>query len=132
MNGYLLDTHIWLWSLVEPHRLNQKVKHILEDNNAVLWLSPISVWEALLLGEKKAIDMAPNPHSWVRTAISKTPIQETPFSFEIAFMSRELSLRHNDPADRFIAATAYVHDLILITADQYLLQCKAIKNLKGV
>jgi len=27
----LLDTHIWLWSLLEPKRLSRKVERELED-----------------------------------------------------------------------------------------------------
>ncbi len=30
---YLLDTHIWLWSLLEPERLNENVVQILENKN---------------------------------------------------------------------------------------------------
>jgi PIN domain nuclease of toxin-antitoxin system len=38
-----------------------------------------------------------------------------------------IKLPHQDPADRFIAASAAVYDLILVTADQYLI--KAAKKL---
>jgi PIN domain nuclease of toxin-antitoxin system len=44
----LLDTHIWLGSQLEPDRLIPKVRSALEDPEAELWLSSISVWELLL------------------------------------------------------------------------------------
>ena len=65
----LLDTHIWLWALLEPERIDP---------------------------------------------------QDAPVTREIAIRSREVGLDHDDPADRFLAATAAVYDLVLMTADDRL------------
>ena len=45
----LLDTHIWLWSLIEPERLGKRTRNELRDPENELWLSPVSTWEALTL-----------------------------------------------------------------------------------
>jgi len=42
----LLDTHIWLWALLEPEKLARRVRDALGLGENELWLSPISVWEA--------------------------------------------------------------------------------------
>lgn len=42
----------------------------------------------------------------------------------MAIESRRLRIKHPDPADRFIAATAKVFDLTLVTADKRLLRSK--------
>ncbi|RLC13589.1 MAG: PIN domain nuclease, partial [Deltaproteobacteria bacterium] len=42
---------------------------------------------------------------------------------------RLIELPHKDPADRFIAATAWENDLILITEDEKLKESKQIKLL---
>jgi PIN domain nuclease of toxin-antitoxin system len=39
----------------------------------------------------------------------------------VAIQSRRITLPHQDPADRFLAATAQVYDLTLVTADERLL-----------
>ena len=39
----LLDTHIWLWSTLEPQRLARRVGKALADPANELWLSPVSV-----------------------------------------------------------------------------------------
>ncbi|MCH7490203.1 MAG: PIN domain-containing protein, partial [Gemmatimonadetes bacterium] len=39
-----------------------------------------------------------------------------------ATRSRKIGLAHLDPADRFLAATAKVYDLTLVTADERLLE----------
>ena len=48
----LLDTHIWLWSLLEPQQLVAKVRRALESAENEIWLSPISTWELALLVER--------------------------------------------------------------------------------
>ena len=47
--------------------------------------------------------------------------KEAPLTWEIARVSEAMELPHADPADRFIAATAKVFGLTLVTADRNLL-----------
>ena len=127
----ILDTHIWLWSLLEPDRLSRRARERLTDPANTLALSPVSVWEALVLAEKERVLLHPDPWSWIRTALSVRPMQEVPVTFDIAFGSRSIRLGHDDPADRFIAATAMVYGLTLVTADRSLLRCPDIEVLRG-
>jgi PIN domain nuclease of toxin-antitoxin system len=118
----LLDTHVWLWALLDPARLRRDVVNQLGSTDNEKFLSPVSVWEALLLGSRGRVKLAPDPESWVRTQLGRTPIRQVALDHEIAIQSRRLRLSHEDPADRFIAATARVHDLALVTADDRLLR----------
>jgi len=62
----LLDTHIWLWSLLEPEQLRPRLRRRVEDPATELWLSPISAWEAALLAERGRIEVTGQPVEWVR------------------------------------------------------------------
>ena len=127
----LLDTHIWLWSLLDPQQLSSRARSALTEPSNTLALSPVSVWEALVLAEKGRVRLQPDPWSWIRTALTVRPMHEIPVTFDIAFGSRSIRLAHDDPADRFIAATAMVHRLTLVTADRSLLQCPDIRVFPG-
>ena len=127
----LLDTHIWLWSLLDPQQLSSRARGALTEPSNTLALSPVSVWEALVLAEKGRVRLQPDPWSWIRTALTVRPVHEIPVTFDIAFGSRSIRLGHDDPADRFIAATAMVHRLTLVTADRSLLQCPDIRVFPG-
>lgn len=115
----LLDTHIWLWSLAEPRRLGRRVASELRNRDNELWLSPISTWEALLLNAKGRISLHGDLAGWLARATAH--LHEAPLTHEIVLLAQQLSLPHPDPADRFLAATACVLDLTLVTADDRLL-----------
>jgi PIN domain nuclease of toxin-antitoxin system len=126
----LLDTHVMLWSILEPERLPADVASALEDPENEIWLSPISIWEMLVLAEKHRIDIVDEtPEAWVRRVLEAAPLREATVGSEIAIQSRNLALPHQDPADRFIAATALVYDLVLVTADDRLLACEQIETI---
>ena len=122
----LLDTHIWLWSILEPNRLPRPAREALGSQATELWLSPISLWETLLLAERGRLELDAAPHDWVRDARAAAPVLEAPLTFEVAVASRNIALPHDDPADRFIAASAKVYGLELVTADKRLSRCPDI------
>ena len=122
----LLDTHIWLWGMLEPNRLGPETLREVRDNANEIWLSPISVWEALVLQSKGKIRLNADLPEWL--AQSTAGMREAILTHEIALASQKLPL-HGDPADRFLAATARVLDLTLVTADERLLGLGNIKTL---
>ena len=125
----LLDTHIWLWSLLEPGRLTKRVVRALERDDTELWLSPISVWEFLALADKGRVRLTLPPAEWVAAALQRVPFREATVTHEVALETRNVHLRHRDPADRFLVATAQVFDLTLVTADERLIDLKAVPTL---
>jgi PIN domain nuclease of toxin-antitoxin system len=96
----LLDTHVWIWYLSGNDRLSNQLQITISDYDNELWLSPISVWETLLLAEKGRIVLKPTPEDWIQDSLQKLNTQEAPLSNEIALLSRQLTLEHQDPADR--------------------------------
>ena len=122
----LLDTHVWLWSILESSRLSSAIREAIASRQNELWLSPISLWETLLLAERGRVELDSEPRAWIREARAVAPLVEAPLTFEVALASRALELPHDDPADRFIAASARVYGLTLVTADRRLSRCPDI------
>jgi PIN domain nuclease of toxin-antitoxin system len=127
----LLDTHIWLWSLLEPERLSPQVVSALAAETTRRWLSPLSVWEAHLLIERKRLRVDLNPSDWIHEALTQAPVEEAPLTMEVALASRVLRSKHGDPVDRFLAATAQIFDLTLVTADHALYGIPGVRVLKN-
>lgn len=123
----LLDTHIWLWSLQPNSLLGPRLRRELREPQNELWLSPINTWEALTLHQKKRVYLDDDLERWIARAT--TPFRQAPLTHEIVTVAQRLPLPHRDPADRFLAATAKVLDLTLVTADANLLGLGDISTL---
>lgn len=117
----LLDTHILIWSVFEPRRLSTRVRHLLERPSTERWLSPISTWETMLLVDRGHIRIDSALEAWFAEIITALALHEAPLTHEVVFATREITIPHNDPADRLIAATARYYGLRLVTADERLL-----------
>ncbi len=118
----LLDTNVFLWFVSGSRKLRPKTKRLLERADSELWLSPISIWECLILERDRRIRLEPNPLRWARDVLAVHPFREAPLNHEVALRTRGIALPHEDPADRFLAATASVYDLTLVTGDERLLE----------
>jgi PIN domain nuclease of toxin-antitoxin system len=116
----LLDTHIWVWSSSQPERLSARVTRQLNNPENEIWLSAVSIWELRLLHDKGRVRLLPDAVSWIRDNLSRLNIREAPLTFDVALAIPSLNLPHNDPADGFIAATAKIFGLTLVTADEQL------------
>ncbi len=125
----LLDTHIWIWSLIDPEKLSARVSKALENPDNQSWLSPISLWEVLMLGKAGRIAANVGTEEWIRRALQEVPLKEAPLTHEVALETCKLQLSHRDPADRFLAATARVFGLTIVTADERLIGAKGLSIL---
>jgi PIN domain nuclease of toxin-antitoxin system len=122
----LLDTHIWLWSVLEPQRLTRRVEKALADPANELWLSPVSVAELTVLLRKGRLTLPHDIQTWVAKTIQDLQLTEAPLTIEVALAISSINFPHGDPADHFLSATARVFNLTLVTADQHLI------NLPGI
>ena len=94
-----------------------------------IYLSAISVWEAILLLEKKRVQLNEDFREWFKKSKLELGLIELPLSWEIAHEIRYTILGYRDPGDRFLVATAKVYDLTLVTADERLMQTPGLKVL---
>lgn len=125
----LLDTHVWIWTTLEPSRLSRRVAQALDNTDNQLWLSPMSVWELLMLTRKGRVRLNENAVDWARRTIEKLGLHEASLTNEVAFATESLGLEHADPADRWLVASAKVFSLTLVTGDEKLLGAPGIKVL---
>jgi PIN domain nuclease of toxin-antitoxin system len=126
---FLLDTHIWLWSTLEPQRITRRVEKALVDPANELWLSPVSVGELIVLLRKGRVTIPDEVGVWVGDTVKNMDLTEAPLTLEVAVAIASISFPHGDPADHFIAASAKVFGLTLVTADDRLMRLTEIQVL---
>jgi PIN domain nuclease of toxin-antitoxin system len=125
----LLDTHIWIWGNLEPHRITSEVARQLTNPQNDQFLSAVSIWEAIVLLEKRRLRLDRDFGEWFKNSKEVMNLVELAVTWEVAHELRFTMLGHRDPADRFLVATAKVYDLTLITADERLMRVPGIRVL---
>jgi PIN domain nuclease of toxin-antitoxin system len=127
----LLDTHIWIWALHNREKLSRGVLRELQRAGNELYLSPVSIWEAHQLERRKRLRVKPSFAQWLDEALALAPFREAPFTFAVAAAASGIELPQSDLGDIFLAATASVWDLTLVTSDSQLLACSWLKTLSN-
>jgi PIN domain nuclease of toxin-antitoxin system len=121
----LLDTHVWIWSLLGSKQLAKSFQKAFEQAlklDGVL-ISSMSVWELGMLVEKKRIKIDMDVLDWVEQALDTPGMQLCPITPRIAIQSTRLVGEvHGDPIDRLLMATASEENAILVTCDKKMLK----------
>ena len=82
-----------------------------------------------MLNARGTIRLPVNLAEWLTRATAL--MREAPFTYDIVLAAQQLPLPHRDPADRFLAATAQIMDLTLVTSDDNLLGLGTIRTMKN-
>jgi PIN domain nuclease of toxin-antitoxin system len=122
----LLDTHIWIWSYSEAHKLSSEVAREVADPRNERYLSAVSIWEVVVLLEKRRIRFGIDFGEFFKQSKQELNLIELPLNWEVAHELRFTLLDYRDPGDRFLVATAKVYDLTLVTADERLMRVPGI------
>ena len=115
-NSYLLDTCTLVRLAGFPETLSAAAREAIE-NAWYLYVSPVSLWEIVFKRQIGKLELSQSPRDWFSQLKSEYDINMLPLTEEAAALAGELPLHHRDPADRFIIATAKLHDLTVITTD---------------
>lgn len=117
MNKVLLDTHIFLWLLLDADHLSENTRTLITQaaQESTLCLSAISIWEIALLDKGRRIALQQPFRQWIGESLKTPGLELIELSVDILCESVDLpGSFHKDPADRMIVATARVNNLLLI------------------
>jgi len=122
MSAILLDTHILIWWRLDSKQLSRsQVLRLrdLENRQQPVAISAVTLWEIAMLTARGRIEIAAPLEVWLEEIEGHPLIEVLPLSARIAAESVRLGPGlHNDPADQLIVATARLHGLPLMTADE--------------
>jgi PIN domain nuclease of toxin-antitoxin system len=113
----VLDTHAWVWWMSKPNKLGKKALRAIEKAER-LGVPAISVWEVAIKAQMGKLKFDRPYDVWIDEAlVEDARVELLPLLPRISVDAVRLSWKHDDPADRFIVATARAHDAVLVTAD---------------
>ena len=112
----LLDTHVLLWALAQPHRLDEETRATIESGVNEVLFSVASIWEIAIKAGLGRADFAVKPAEIARTAVD-IGFVELVIRSDAAVLVAELPPYHRDPFDRMLIAQAHCEGLTIVTAD---------------
>jgi len=109
----LIDTHIFLWALAEPKRLNAFHKQELVSPTNKVWLSSISIAELMIKSSIGKLQIDFDPVEQAETINEAVAL----LASEDAGRLGDLPLHHRDPFDRMLIAQSLSKNLCIMTED---------------
>lgn len=114
----LLDTHIFLWALLEPERIDDETVELLESAETELYLSAVSGWEVAIKHANGSLLLPESPQAFLSSSMAAAGVRELPLSLQDAISVADLPPHHNDPIDRFLIAQARTNQMYIVTDDR--------------
>jgi PIN domain nuclease of toxin-antitoxin system len=115
----LVDTHTFLWDLLEDHRSSRRAKEILGSSTDELVFSLVSLWEIAIkikTGKLKAIGSSV---AYIRDEMNAYGMELLPIRYDHIRQLESLPHHHGDPFDRLLIAQAISESLPILTADRH-------------
>ncbi|MEK7551484.1 MAG: type II toxin-antitoxin system VapC family toxin [Patescibacteria group bacterium] len=123
--SYLIDTHIFLWSVMYPKKISHKISKILINPEVTKYISVLSFWEISLkfsLGKIYLTGLFPDE---LPDIAKKANIDILDLDIKIASSYHKLPKANNkDQFDRMIAWQAINYDCVLLTKDKSFIDYK--------
>jgi PIN domain nuclease of toxin-antitoxin system len=115
----LLDTHVLLWTVFEPHKLAPALQEAIADSHNIVTISIVSLWEIAI---KQNIGKLSLPESFSRKVLKESGFDL--LLLQPAHIQQVLSLplHHRDPFDRMLIAQAQAEQLTFVTCDESIVQ----------
>jgi len=106
----LLDTHVWVWWVSRPDRLQAWHREVLERGaDRTFGVSIISCWEVAKLVEYGRLKLDRGAGLWIESALSGPGVSLVQLNPRIVVKATQLPPPfHRDPADQLLVATARV------------------------
>ncbi|MBD3315311.1 MAG: PIN domain-containing protein [Chitinivibrionales bacterium] len=124
-NRFLLDTHVFIWWIIDNPRLPEKVRTIMRSRENELYLSAASSWELIIKAQLGKIQLPEDAESFILNELRQNAIQPLPISIHHTLRAAALSPHHKDPFDRMLVGQALCDNLTILSGDHMLQKYEA-------
>jgi PIN domain nuclease of toxin-antitoxin system len=113
----LLDTHIFLWFISGDNQLSTDVWNAIRDPDNEVYLSAISVWEAIVKYQLGKLPLPEHPETYLPKQRDLHQIASLDLDESSVIQLAKLPPLHRDPFDRMLICQALQNGLTIATVD---------------
>ncbi len=128
----LLDTHVLVWTVVEPDRLSRAAASAVRRGrmSGGLGIAAITLWEMAVLFSRGHLRGPGTVEDSIQLMLDSSGVSVRPLTPTVAALATQFPENYpRDPADRLIGATARAEGLTLITRDEQIRRSKLLKTI---
>jgi PIN domain nuclease of toxin-antitoxin system len=114
---YLLDTHTFLWWVINDPRLSVRVRELMRNPDNDFYFSAVVAWEIAIKYQLGRLRLDRDPERFVIEQVSANGLATLAIGVRHALLAGKLPLHHRDPFDRLLIAQSTLESLPVLTAD---------------
>ena len=112
----LLDTHAFLWALLDEPRLGAQSRDLITTQASSVLISHVSIWEIAIKHALARSDMPLSAAQAIQWA-QECGFELLPLDLPHLLTLEQLPMHHRDPFDRLLVAQSISESLLLLSAD---------------
>lgn len=113
----LLDTHSFLWFVLNDPRLSDLAKSHIEDPSNDVFISPAGFWEIAIKVSLRKLDLLVPYDSFMQRGIVDNDFEILPIEPRHTSLLTTLPFHHKDPFDRILVAQSLVEAVAIVSGD---------------
>lgn len=118
----LLDTHAFLWWVIDDPQLSNTAKTIIADPTNTIYFSVVSAWEIIIKERTGKLALPEPPETYIPSRLSSNRFISLNVQMQQVLQIAALPDHHRDPFDRLLIAQSQVESLPLLTVDSLISQ----------
>ena len=115
---YLLDTHAFLWFVLDDKRISTEAKSIIADSKNTIYFSAASAWEMAIKTKLARLKIVGDFEPFIIEQLSTNSFVPLSITISHSLYTERLPQVHKDPFDRILIAQSNLEDLPIISKDK--------------
>lgn len=118
----LLDTHAFLWWVMNDSQLSDTAQSLITDPNNNVLFSTASAWEIVIKVNIGKLTLPESPTTYIPSRLASNQFE--PMSIQMNHVLQVVNLPnyHRDPFDRILIAQSQVEQTTILTIDRLIIQ----------
>lgn len=113
-----MDTHAFLWFVLDDQRISNEAKSIIENSKNEIYFSAASAWEIAIKIKLARLKIKGEFETFIIDQLSTNSFVPLSISISHSLYTHRLPQVHKDPFDRIIIAQSKLENLPLISKDR--------------
>ena len=114
----LLDTHVFLWWILDDKRLSTTAREVIGSENSDLYMSAASIWEMVIKIRIGKLTLPDPPLPFIEEQLRINHLKPLAITISHAMSVHHLPLIHRDPFDRMLVAQSKSEKMAVVTGDR--------------